>query len=291
MRYILEVIYTELYCGIDVAKNEKLEKVDSIHISNDLRGFSRFEERVPKSAVVGMEATSEYHKPLENWLKGKGYQVYVFNPRKTKSFASVNHIATKTDKVDAEMLAEFMAMGFHRTQKQHNNKYPELRQLTRARLAMVNDQIHFKVRVLTRLAVVFPEYESLFSANFGRSFTELLAKHTSPESFAKLSGEQLTAELIPMSMGLFRHRKAMEIIEAVKSSVGITNEAYVEEIRINLKYIQELEKDINRLNKNIFYFQANSFKDVMKRFLLQSFMIRNSEFNSAFWCILLQSYM
>lgn len=249
----------ELYCGVDIAKkehkvcvkNEKFDTVDSISISNDLRGFRKFEERIPKSAIVGMEATSEYHKPLENWLKGRGYEVCVFNPRKTKNFAKVNHIVTKTDKVDAAMLAEFMTMGFHKTQKQWNNRYPELRQLTRARIALVNDQIRLKVRVLTRLAVVFPEYESLFNANFGRSFTELLAKYTSPEIFARLSYEQLTAELIPMSMGLLRGKKAREIIEIAKNSVGINNEAYIEEIRINLKYINELEKDINKLNKKI----------------------------------------
>ena len=249
----------QLFCGIDVSKsshkvcmkNEKLETTAGLSITNNLEGFRKVEKRVPKTAIVGMEATGEYHKPLEHWLKERGYKVYVFNPRKTKNFAKVNHIVTKTDKVDAAMLAEFMAMGFHKTQKQRENKYPELRQLTRARLALVNDQTRLKIRVLTKLAVIFPEYESMFSSNFGKTFTELLLKYTSPENFAKLSSKQLTAEIVPMSMGLLRDKKAKEIIETAKNSIGIKNEAYVEDMRISLTYIKELEKDINHLNKKI----------------------------------------
>lgn len=249
----------ELYCGIDIAKdkhavcirNEKFDVVDKLEITNNLKGFQRFAERVPKSAVVGMEATGEYHKPLESWLSGKEYAVSVFNPRKTKNFAKVNHIVTKTDKVDAAMLAEFMAMGFHKTQKQWKNKYPELRQLTRARLALVTDQTRFKLRVLTRLAVLFPEYEKLFSESFGKSFTEVLAKYTSPESFANIPPEQLIAEISTASRGMLESAKALEIIDAAKNSVGIKNEAYAEEIRINIRYVSELEKDIKRLDRKI----------------------------------------
>lgn len=249
----------QLFCGIDVSKsshtvcikNVNLETKDSITISNNIEGFRKLEKTIPKKAVVGMEATCEYHKPLEHWLKKKGYDVYVFNPRKTKSFARVNHVVTKTDKVDAAMIAEFMAMGFHKTQKQWENKYPELRQLSRARIALVTDQSRIKTRILTRLAVIFPEYESLFAVNFKNTFTELLLDYTSPENFAKVPQEKLTKEIISLSMGLFREKKAKQIIETAKNSIGIKNEAYVEEIRINLKYIIDLEKDIKRLNKKI----------------------------------------
>ncbi|MCK4499766.1 IS110 family transposase [Candidatus Babeliales bacterium] len=249
----------QLFCGIDVSKsshavcikNEKLETIAGISITNNLDGFRKIEKRVPKTAIVGMEATSEYHKPLEHWLKEKGYEVYVFNPRKTKNFAKVNHIVTKTDKVDAAMLAEFMAMGFYKTQKQWKNKYPELRQFTRARFALVNDQSRIKVRVLTRLAIIFPEYDTMFSSNFGKTFTELLLKYTSPDNFAKQTHKQLTAEIVSLSKGILRDKKAKEIIETAKNSIGIKNEAYVEDIRINLKYIKELEKDINHLNRKI----------------------------------------
>ena len=210
----------QLFCGIDVSKsshavcikNEKLETIAGISITNNLDGFRKIEKWVPKTAIVGMEATSEYHKPLEHWLKEKRYKVYVFNPRKTKNFAKVNHIVTKTDKVDAAMLAEFMAMGFYKTQKQWKNKYPELRQLTRARFALVNDQSRIKVRVLTRLAIIFPEYETLFSSNFGKTFTELLLKYTSSDNFAKQTHKQLTAEIVSLSKGILRDKKAKEII-------------------------------------------------------------------------------
>ena len=252
---------TKLFAGIDVAKNkhkvvvknEEYEIVESFWVENNQRGFNKALSRIPVGTVVGLEATSEYHKTLVNFLKSKGYKVYVFNPRKTKNFAKINHIATKTDKVDAGMLADFIILGLHKTQKQWTNKYPELRQLTRARLNLIHDQNRYKLRVLNRLAVVFPEYEKLFSQNFGVTFTNLLAKYTYPGNFSVLDAQTLGKELISMSKGILRENKALEIIETARRSVGIRDKiaGYIEEIRTNIRYIQELEKDIKRFDRKI----------------------------------------
>ena len=252
---------TELFAGIDVGKekhriavkDENYKIIESFGFKTDCLGFCELAKRVPLNAVIGLEATNEYDKPLVNFLKNKGYEVYVFNPRKTKSFAKVNHIATKTDKVDAKILADFMVMGFHKTQKQFTNKYPEVRQLTRARMKLVLDQNKHKARVLNRLYVVFPEYESLFSENFGVTFTKILEKYICPENFSMLDAEKLGKEMITLSKGILREDRAKKIIETAKQSVGIRDEVggYIEEIKINLKYIQELEKDIKRLDRKI----------------------------------------
>lgn len=252
---------TELFAGIDVGKekhrivvkDENYKILESFGFKTDYLGFSELAKRVPLNAVVGLEATNEYDKPLVSFLRNKGYEVYVFNPRKTKSFARVNHIATKTDKVDAKTLADFMVMGFHKTQKQFTNKYPEIRQLTRARLKLVLDQNKHKARVLNRLYVIFPEYESLFSENFGVTFTKLLEEYACPENFSILDAEKLGKEMRALSKGVLREDRAEKIIETAKQSVGIRNgvEGYLEEIKINLKYIQELGKDIKRLDRKI----------------------------------------
>jgi len=252
---------TKLFAGIDVGKDkhrivvkdENYKITESFEFKTDYKGFGKLERRIPVAAVIGLEATNEYDKPLVSFLRAKGYEVYVFNPRKTKNFAKINHIATKTDKVDAKMLADFMVMGLHKTQMQAVNKYPEIKQLTRARLKLLNDQNKYKQRVLNRLYVIFPEYEHLFSENFGVTFTRLLEKYTYPENFSSLDAEKLGKEMIKISKGILREDRAEKIIAAAKKSIGIRNEVdgYIEEIRINLKYIQELEKDVKGLDRKI----------------------------------------
>ena len=266
----------KLFAGIDVGKDkhrivvkdENYEITESFEFKTNHKGFGKLERILPVSAVIGLEATNEYDKPLVSFLRMKGYEVYVFNPRKTKSFARINHIATKTDKVDAKILADFMVigiadardissynseMGLYKTQMQAVNKYPEIKQLTRARLKLIHDQNKYKHRVLNRLCVVFPEYEHLFSENFGVTFTRLLEKYTYPENFSVLDAEKLGKEMIKLSKGILREDRAKKIIETARQSVGVRNEieGYIEEIRINLKYIQELEKDIKRLDRKI----------------------------------------
>lgn len=252
---------TKLFAGIDVGKNkhravvkdENYEILESFEFKTDYNGFGKLERQMPVAAVIGLEATNEYDKPLVSFLRMKGYEVYVFNPRKTKSFARINHIATKTDKVDAKMLADFMVMGLHKTQMQSVNKYPEIKQLTRARLKLIHDQNKYKHRVLNRLYVIFPEYEHLFSENFGVTFTRLLEEYTCPENFSVLDAEKLGKEMILLSKGILREDRAEKIIETAKQSVGVRNEieGYIEELKINLKYIRELEKDIKRLDRKI----------------------------------------
>lgn len=250
-----------LFGGIDVGKEKHRiciktsedKNMDSFWFQNDYKGFDKLIQRIPAETMIGLEATNEYHKPLVNFLKTKRFEVFVFNPRKTKHFAMINHISVKTDKVDAGILADFMTMGFHKTQEQTVNKYPVLRQLTRTRMNLVQDQTRYKSRILNRLAVVFPEYEKLFSGSFGKTFNKLLEKYTIPEMIANIELEDLTNELIKTSMGFFRENKAKEIIETARNTIGVKEniEGYIEEIRMNLKYVQELEKDINKLDRKI----------------------------------------
>jgi len=252
---------TKLFAGIDVGKekhrivmkDENYRIIESFWFETNYQGFNKLLQRIPAQAVIGLEATNEYDKPLVNFLRNNGYEVYVFNPRKTKNFARINHIATKTDKVDAKTLADFMVMGFYKTQKQFTDKYPEIRQLTRARLKLIHDQNKYKLRVLNRLYVIFPEYESMFSENFGVTFTKLLEDYTSPENFSLLDTDELGKEMISLSKGILREDRAEKIIETAKKSVGVKNgvEGYIEEIKINLKYIQNLEKDVKRLDRKV----------------------------------------
>lgn len=109
--------------GIDIAK----EKFDACFkerkngksvikgtktFKNDSKGFSDFKLWYSKRRKEGsqlvfvMEATGVYYEELAYFLHSKNEAVYVELPQKVKYFAKSLNIKTKTDKVDAKLIAD-----------------------------------------------------------------------------------------------------------------------------------------------------------------------------------------
>lgn len=106
--------------GIDVAK-AKLDcdlrlpdgKFKSKMVENNLKGFKILTEWTEKYCVtkahVCMEATGVYWEAAAEYLAAKGMTVSVVNPALIKAFGGSHLVRTKTDKVDARLIAEFCA--------------------------------------------------------------------------------------------------------------------------------------------------------------------------------------
>jgi len=104
------------HLGIDVSK----AKLDAILLngrrlhkvfSNDADGFNLLREWLKKNGVCElhacMEATGKYWKALGAFLNKAGYKVSVENPYRIKSFARSQLRRTKTDKADADVIADY----------------------------------------------------------------------------------------------------------------------------------------------------------------------------------------
>lgn len=80
---------------------------------NGASGFSQLrrwlQNRRCSEVHICMEATGAYWQGLANALHGWGLLVSVVNPARTKMFAGSQLRRTKTDAVDAEMIADFCA--------------------------------------------------------------------------------------------------------------------------------------------------------------------------------------
>lgn len=104
--------------GIDVAK-AKLDcalrlpdgKLRSKVVENNVNGFKVLSEWLKKHGVttahVCMEATGVYWEAIAEYLAGRGMTVSVVNPAQIKAFGASKMVRTKTDKVDAKLIAEF----------------------------------------------------------------------------------------------------------------------------------------------------------------------------------------
>jgi len=104
------------FIGIDVAKNDFVVAREGVSGStsyqNSDRGFQDLLKDLKSGAtpeMIVLEATGGYEKPLVAALGGSGLPVVVVNPRQTRDFAKATGRLAKTDRIDAQMLADFAA--------------------------------------------------------------------------------------------------------------------------------------------------------------------------------------
>jgi transposase len=79
--------------------------------TNDLKGFESLQQWLKQQQIeqmhACMEATSIYGDALAAFLYNVGYQVSIVNPARVKGFAKGELLRTKTDSVDAALIARF----------------------------------------------------------------------------------------------------------------------------------------------------------------------------------------
>lgn len=104
--------------GIDVAK-AKLDvalrlpdgRIRSKVVDNTRQGFEGLSlwlaKHNPVELHVCMEATGTYWEAVAEFLADAGHAVSVVNPAQIKAFAVASGVRTKTDKLDARLIAEF----------------------------------------------------------------------------------------------------------------------------------------------------------------------------------------
>jgi transposase len=129
----------QIYTGIDVAKDSfvavtKLEgKVTTTLHDNDKKGIGSFLRSLSSQSWCIMEATGVYSLQLAIALYEKGIKVSVVNPLQIKRFAQTKLKRTKTDKVDAALIAEY---GERMQPKLYEPPAPFMRKLQQQRMSL-----------------------------------------------------------------------------------------------------------------------------------------------------------
>jgi len=150
-----------LYSGIDVSKDkldiaiaENREKiVSNAAFDNNLSGFKQLQKWVKKHSKnfknvhFCIESTGIYHEEITEFLQEQGFIVSVINPFQSKSFANSKLCRTKTDKVDAGLLAHYCLIH----QPEENVKLPEEVKKLRRLVRFLNTQIEARAKEKTRL--------------------------------------------------------------------------------------------------------------------------------------------
>ena len=140
--------------GIDVSKADfhacllQGEKRARKSFSNGTSGYRQLvawlRNRKCKDVHVCMEATGAYWMGLAQAVHASGLVVSVVNPSRTAMFARSQLRRTKTDRVDAEMLADFCATQHPSRWTPPAPKILELRNLLAYRDHIVSEQVRLK---------------------------------------------------------------------------------------------------------------------------------------------------
>ncbi len=176
-------------CGVDVHKRF----IDATILTSDgnkkhrrfltnIEGLLAFrdwliEEDCP---VVALESTGVYWIPVNTILEGI-VKVLVANAYKIKNIPG-----RKTDIKDSEWIAELCLNGMIEPSRIFPREDRELRDLTRAREALVNSRTQVKNRIHAVLDTANVKLSSVFTDLFGKSGLELVKGLTSGQAIESI---------------------------------------------------------------------------------------------------------
>lgn len=260
---------TRHYIGIDVAKFAHVAAAvggdggrvgTTLPFANDAGGFAALDRWLaalgasPASSLVAMEATGHYWMALWSHLDAAGWRVAVVNPIRTDAYRKVASVRrTKTDEVDAPMIAEFArATGLSPSEVSPEDA-EGLRCLTRYRFHLVRDRTSYSNSALALLDRVFPEYAALFSQPLGPSSRALLSRCATPAEFLAADPGELSEALRRASRGRLGRGRVDRVREAAARSVGVpfALDCLSFELRHAVALIAELDREIAELDAKI----------------------------------------
>jgi transposase len=148
----IDVSKDSFYVCLGSMENLRFKIVNQSSFTNDYKGFKEFaawagKKLTAKGEHYVMEATGVYYEELAYFLAGRGKQLSVLLPNKSKHFAKSLDIKTKTDKVDAAMLCR---IGLERSLPEWKLPSPlmrEIKLLSREYKTLKAEAVRVKVRL------------------------------------------------------------------------------------------------------------------------------------------------
>ena len=248
------ITFSTLVVGIDIAKKNQwarfvdcrgIEHGKALKFENNKNGFEKILATIFElckmddftNVVIGMEPTGHYWKPLANYLLKQGLIVVLVNPYHTKKSKELDdNSQTKSDIKDALTIAKLVKDGRYFETYLPHDIYSELKRLK-----------SIKNTIIAVLDEYFPEYESVFKCIFtGKASRHILKTCPIPALILELGEEGVLAEIKSAVKKTVGRKKAKQLLEAAKNSIGVDYGESSAAFRIK-QYMTELEMIENQL--------------------------------------------
>ena len=145
-----QVAKAKSYVGIDVSKSwldvHVLPSGETLRVPNTPEGIRKLKRWLMRLelALVVIEATGKWHRPLHRSLHASAIPVAVVDPFRARMFAKAQGILAKTDRLDARVLAQFAAVMNPAVRAPAQEVMQELAELAKARESAVAEQTVLK---------------------------------------------------------------------------------------------------------------------------------------------------
>jgi transposase len=213
-----EPFVVERVAGLDVAKGSVVACVRTPapggRRSREVRDFTTLTGslleladwlRCERVEVVGMEATSDYWKPVYYLLEAEGLTCWLLNAKHVKHLPG----RPKTDTLDAMWLARVVEQGMIRPSMVPPKPIRQLRDLTRYRRSLVRDQTREKQRLEKLLEDAQVKLSSVISDILGvsgrRMLSAMIAGQRNPWALAQLAHPSIRASSAVLAEALTGH--------------------------------------------------------------------------------------
>lgn len=252
--------------GIDIGKrthaatliDDAGKGLISFTFTNTKTGYGKIAKQLDRwvdkreSLMVGMEATGHYWLSVYQYFKDYGAKIVVLNPLQTSSFRNTNVRGIKTDREDGKLIAElvrFQAAPAHVP----SETLIGLKQLTRFRSDLVERTSSVKLKLISVIDQIFPEYASLFSNIAGNTSLTILEQYTTPELIQKVNTAELTKIIKQASRSMLGQKQARALKDKAANSIGLTIgiDAFTLQTKLLIEQIKHLEQQIKKLDKSI----------------------------------------
>ncbi len=184
--------------------------------------------------AVAMESTGVYWKPVWNILEGPDFELTLANPHAIKGIKG-----RKTDVGDAEWIAKLHRSGLVAGSFVPPEPIRDLRDLTRYRTTLVEEQSAERNRILKVLEDANIKLAEVASDVFGASGWAML------QALARTEGQADAAQLADLARGRLR-LKLPELREALRGSF---REHHRYMLRIEMRHLEQVAVDIAGLEQ------------------------------------------
>lgn len=231
-------------CGLDVHKKVVTATIDGEGIKKQTREYSTITSSLKELrdwllengvTHVAMESTGVFWKPVFNILEPAGLTVWIVNA------AHIKYVpGHKTDKKDSAWICKLLLAGLLKPSYIPPKEQRELRDLTRYRTKLVQNNTSNKIRIMRQLKDANIKLSSVLSSTSGVVATKLINK--------LCDGKEITMhdveEVYHKKLGASKE----EIFEACQ---GFITEHHIYMIGIFRQEIAHNEQTIEKLNERI----------------------------------------
>lgn len=266
-----------IYLGIDVAKSSHVAAaltsegevvLEPFSFANSASGFSMLKEKLKLFSdlplLIGLESTAHYGENLICFLCGNGYHVAMLNPLQTAAMRKSAIRKTKTDKVDAFLIAKSLMIDGYTELQQTDVQLLKLKGLCKTRQNLILMRTRCKIQLSAFVDQLFPELNDFFRAglHINVSYT-LLKVHPRPAEVQSLHLTYLSNLLRKASRGRYTKEDAIRLRDLAKHSIGTDSPALALQIQQAVAQIELFSSQLKQVDTEITSIMDNIASPIM----------------------------